>query len=73
MARMNMVVTLLCDHGLTKASEVKEWMSDKVFRVGDKICKSCDRSLYDEKREKERELWERRHYEREESDKTDFF
>ena len=61
------------DRGSTKASEVQEWLFDKVFKVGDKLCESCDRSLYDEKREKEREVWERRHCEREESDENDFF
>lgn len=34
------------DRGWAKASEVTEWLSDKVFRVGDKICKSCDYSFY---------------------------
>ena len=34
------------DRGWAKASEVTEWLSDKVFRVGDKICEYCDCFLF---------------------------
>ena len=33
------------DRGWAKSSEVRDWLSDKVFRVGDKICKPCDHFL----------------------------
>ena len=30
------------DRGWDTSSDVQAWLSNKVFRVGDKICKACD-------------------------------